>query len=316
MTQRQPALRCLHHWPTRTLCIFTIVLQAISINWYLMSELSYTWAGIYGADAVVLALFIIGMLLSTSIIHTEKRLHDLDFDDLRHMPFIYIAWFCYTVLLDIKVIVIFKTFSTDLDEIYFFGPNTLKTTIALSGIVFLSFLATQHDLRHGPRKELMVSLTGTVIFDILDGVDILEHLFDKDIRDTYPPGLDDAIIAFFCINLILPTVPLFTLAKTKFGLRKLPKKLELFHKLSIAYLINLPLLIMRMITWHGLSQGISIFSLKNVIAMGVVTFEVLEHHFVQDGSGEKHDEVATESYPVDNFHNNRSYKPSLRDTTI
>lgn len=244
-----------------------------------MSNLSYTWAAIYGADALVVSLFIIAFLMASRNINKEKHSDNVTFSDLQHLPLTYMSWFLYTVVLDIKIAVIFCTFSTDLDEAFFFGPNTLKTTIALTGIVFITFLPTLNDIQHGHRKDLIITLTSTVIFDILDGVDNLENLFEKDVRDTYPPGLDDAVIAVCCINFLLPTVPLFTLAKTKFGLKKLPFKLEMLHKFAIAYLVNLPLFITRMITWHGLSQGISIFVLKNVMAMGVVTFEVCEKMF-------------------------------------
>ncbi|XP_060558495.1 uncharacterized protein LOC132718783 [Ruditapes philippinarum] len=270
------AKRCLHHWPTRTLCVFFLILQAVCMNWYLMSNLSNTWAAIYSADAVVIALFAISFMMASRNMNVEKHSQGLSFSDVKHLPLTFIAWFVYTVIMDVKIFVIFSTFSTDLDEDSFFGSNTLKTTIALTGGVFITFLPTLNDIQHGHRKDMIITLTSTVVFDILDGVDNLEDLFEKDVRDTYPPGLDDAIIVVCCINFLLPTVPLFTLAKTKFGIKKLPLKLELLHKFSIAYLINLPLFITRMITWHGLSQGISIFLLKNIMAMGVVTFEVCE----------------------------------------
>ncbi|XP_045172725.2 uncharacterized protein LOC123534504 [Mercenaria mercenaria] len=276
MGGRLQAKRCMHHWTTRMLCVVLLILQAVSMNWYLMSNLSYTWAAIYGADAVVVALFVIAFIMASRNINVEKHNQELTFYDVQHLPLTYISWFVYTVVMDIKIAVIFSTFSTDLDEAFFFGPNTLKTTIALTGIVFLSYLPTLNDVQHGHRKDIIITLTSTVVFDILDGVDNLENLFEKDVRDTYPPGLDDAIIAVCCINFLLPTVPLFTLAKTKFGIKKLPFKLEMLHKFAIAYLVNLPLFVTRMITWHGMSQGISIFLLKNIMAMGVVTFEVCE----------------------------------------
>jgi hypothetical protein len=175
------------------------------------------------------------------------------------------------------VTVIFTTFSTELDEVNFFGPNTLKTSLALSGVVFLTFLPTQHDVKTGTRKAKIVSLTAAVVFDILDGIDILENLFDKTVRDTFPEDLDRVIIATCCVNFLLPAVPLFTLAKTKFALNPLPEKHELMYKFALAYLVNFPLFVIRMVTWHGLSQGISIFVLKNFKVMGAVTFEICEH---------------------------------------
>lgn len=276
MGERSLATRCLHHWPTRSLCIAMLILQAVCMNWYLMSNLSFKWAAIYGADGLVIALFVLSFVMASRNINIEKHNENVTFSDLQHIPLTYISWFVYTILLDVKIIVIFSTFSTELDEAYFFGPNTLKTTLALTGLVFLAYLPTINDVHEGHRKDIILTLTSTIIFDILDGVDNLENLFDKAIRDTYPPGLDDAIIAVCCINFLLPTVPLFTLAKIKFGLKKLPERLEMLHKFAIAYLVNLPLFVTRMITWHGLAQGVSIFLLKNVMAMGVVTFEVFE----------------------------------------
>ena len=282
MTTRNPVLRCLHHWPTRTLCIILTLLQAASLSWLLMEHLSYNWAAMFASDAVVIAIFILSFIMSTSVMHNEKRVDNLSFIDSRHQPMTYVAWVVYAVVLDIKVGVIFSEFSTDLDEEYFFGPNTCKTTLALAGLIFITFLNTQHNARDGQRKGLILELTATVLVDILDGVDNLDNLFEKDVRDTFPPGLDDAMIAVCCINFLLPTVPLLTLSFTRFGLHPLPENLEILHKLALAYLVNLPLLITRMITWHGLSQGISIFTLKNIIVISVVTFEVLEKWYVEE----------------------------------
>ena len=220
--------------------------------------------------------------MSTRVFHNEKRAGNLFFSDSKYQPLTFVAWLVYATVLDIKVGVIFASFSTNLDEDYFFGPNTCKTSIALAGLVFITFLNTQHDARHGDRRALILTLTATVLVDILDGVDNLDNLFEKDIRDTFPPGLDDAMIAICCINFLLPTIPLLTLSLTRFGLHPLPEKLETLHKLGVAYLVNLPLLITRMITWHGLAQGISIFTLKNIIVLGVVTFEVLEKWYVEE----------------------------------
>ena len=298
--QRNPLLRCLHHWPTRALCIFLTLLQAASINWYLMDHLSYTWAAMYAADAVVVAMFILSFIMATTVIHTEKKTEDLTFSVSRHQPLTYVAWLVYAVVLDIKVGVLFTTFSTELDEDFFFGPNTCKTTLALAGLIFITFLNTQHDARHGDRKALILTLTATVLVDILDGVDNLDSLFEKDVRDTYPPGLDDAMIGVCCINFLLPTIPLLTLSITRFGLHPLPEKLETIHKVALAYLVNLPLFITRMITWHGLAQGISIFLLKNLIVMGVVTFEVLEKWYIEEEKEKEREKRDTFAVETDN----------------
>lgn len=280
---RNAMLRFVHHWPTRIICVAIIMLQSASINWYLMYYIDYTWAAVFAGDVVVIILFAGAIWKSARSINDQKHTHNLTASDVKHLPLTYISWFVYSILISIKIGVIFTTISTDLDEDDFFGPNTLKTSLALSAIIFVSFLSTQHDCREGMRKNIVSSLTVTVIFDILDGVDNLENLFDKDVRDSFPPGLADTIIGICCINFILPTIPLFTLAFVKFGLRKMPKRFEVLHKLLIAYAVNLPMFITRMITWHGLSQGISIFVLKNLIAMGITAFEMLEDCLVRHG---------------------------------
>ena len=294
--ERSPALRCLHHWPTRTMCITLTLLQAASLNWYLMDHLSYTWAAMYAADALVIALFIASFIMSTSVIRIEKHTENLTFSASKHQPLTYVAWIVYAIVLDVKVGVIFKLFSSELDEAFFFGANTCKTTIALAGLIFITFLNTQHDTsKDVKRKALVLVLTATVFVDILDGVDFVDSLFEKDVRDAYPPGLDDAMIIFLCINFLLPTIPLMTLSFTRFGLNPLPEKLELLHKLAIAYLVNLPLFVLRMITWHGLSQGISIFTLKNITVIGVTTFEVLEKWYIEEQYDHKNKIADTEN---------------------
>ena len=282
MAARNPVLRCLHHWPTRALCLFLVLLQAVSLNWYLIEHLGNNWAAIYAADVVVMAMFIVSFIMATHVMHSEKKIENLTFSDSKHQPMTYVTWIVYAAVLNIKVGVIFTQFSTDLEEIYFFGPNTCKTTLALSGLIFTTFLNTQHSVINGTRKTMIVTLTAMVMVDVLDGVDNLDPLFEKDVRDTFPPGLDDAMIVICCINFLLPTIPLLTLSLTRFGLHPLPLKLETLHKLALAYLVNLPIFTTRMFIWHGLSHGISIFALKNIIAMGIATFSVLEKWYVQE----------------------------------
>jgi hypothetical protein len=171
------------------------------------------------------------------------------------------------------------------------------------------FLSAHHDAKPGTeQKRYIEELTGTVIFDILDGVDSMEILFRKEFRDTFPPGLDDAIIAIACINFILPTVPLFTLSRTKFGVQKLSHRLVMLHKLILAFAVNLPLLITRLIQWHGFSMGISIFSLKNVIVIGMISFDFYEHKEGEEAAAAENGKTSTvdngkrtESRPVESY---------------
>ena len=247
-----------------------------------MNHLGRNWAAMFAADACVVGLFIASFITSKDVIHTEKRCSFLKLLSRKHQPLTYISWLVYACVLDVKVAFIFSTFSIHLDEDYFFGPNTCKTSLAMAGLIFITFLNTQHDVKAGCRRAFILSLTANVFVDILDGVKYIDNLFRKEVRDAIPHYLDDVMIVVCCINFLLPTIPLLTLSLTRFGFTPLPAKLELLHKVMLAYIVNLPLFVTRMFTWHGFSQGISIFSLKNITVMGVVTFELLQKWYLEE----------------------------------
>ena len=286
-SDRNPVLRCLHHWPTRILCIMVTLLQAATLNWYLMDHLSYKWAAVYAADGVVISLFIASFLMAKNVIYKEKRLKHPLYSDSGHQPLTYIAWFVYATVLDLKVCFIFATISARLDENYFFGPNTCKTAIGMAGLVFITFLHSQHDVRDSHRKALILILTTRILVDMFDGAEFMDTLFIKEVRDKFPPYLDVVMIAVCCINLMLPAIPLITLAVTRFGLNPLAEKPLLLHKIALAYLVNLPLFTTRMVQWHGFNHGISIFTLKNLVVMAVITFEVLEKWYLEVDNNSK-----------------------------
>jgi hypothetical protein len=189
------------------------------------------------------------------------------------------SWLIYAVIVASKSGIIFVDFADDLDENNFFGPNTLKTTLALTGVIFLLHISSLHNAKPGSKRRAYIDeLSGTVIFDIMDCVDSMEPLFIKENREAFPPALVDAIVAIACLNFVIPTIPLLTLFYSRFGHAMLSRRLVMIHKILLAFIINLPLLIMRMILWHGLNHGISIFSLKNVTVISIISYDFYEHH--------------------------------------
>ena len=190
------------------------------------------------------------------------------------------SWLLMSISVACKSVVIFHYFSDDLDEsASFFGPNTLKTTIALGSCTFLLLLITQHDAPAGSDgRRYIEELTGTVVFDILDTVDILEVLFDSDERDDLWDGMKEFIMAVAVLNMILPTVPLFTLAKSKFGQKKLSIKFIQGHRILLVLAVNMPNLLIRLLLWHGLSAGVSPFTLKNILAISLTFYDIYEHN--------------------------------------
>ncbi|XP_061184595.1 uncharacterized protein LOC133192616 [Saccostrea echinata] len=296
--------RVLKHLPVRLICVLVIILHFSIVDYYLVEHKDTTWLGFLAADVITLCLFVASFILS------YNRLKSSNTDTKMEKMGIWMglaSWFLYSVIVATKSGIIFIDFADDLDENDFFGPNTLKTALALAGVIFLLHLSSLHDAKPGSeRRAYIEELSGTVIFDILDCVDSMEPLFIKEDREDFPPGLVEAIVAVACLNFVLPTVPLLTLSHTKFGYAKLPRRLIMVHKIILAYIVNLPLLVMRMILWHGLNHGVSIFSLKNVIVIAMISYDFYEHHEADmDNSMEKNNsnkgENGKESLPADAY---------------
>ncbi|XP_060064306.1 uncharacterized protein LOC132544691 [Ylistrum balloti] len=304
-----PFIKCcrsVKHLPTRLICVLILLLQAAGLDYYLVTYKNLSWAGWAAADIVVLILLIISFYFGYRFHQRQKSSEEEDTEDLEiHTRVGVVTWFVYASVLCFKVAYAFKDFSHKLDENDFFGENTLKTTIALAGIVFLILLTTLHDAKPGSgRRKYIDELTGTVIFDILDCVDSMEILFDEEARANILPSLDDTIIGIACINFLLPTIPLITLAKTNFGHKKLSEKMVILHKVLLAFMVNLPLLITRMVVWHGMSHGISIFSLKNIIVIGMVSYDLYEtHESEEDDPAQRHSENNVPSYALEDRFN-------------
>lgn len=268
--------RTVKHLPVRIICLLVYILHTSCVDYYLVEHKDISWLGFLVADVIIFCLFIASFLVSY---HNLKGSRSDSTMEKAGSWLGMCSWFLFSTIVATKAGIIFIDFADDLDENDFFGPNTLKTSLALAGVVFLLHLSSLHDAKPGSeRRAYIEELTGTVIFDIMDCVDSMEPLFIKEDRDAFPPGLVEAIVAIACLNFVIPTIPLLTLTNTKFGHAKLPRRLVMLHKILLAYIINLPLLIMRMILWHGLNHGVSIFSLKNVIVIAMVSYDFYEHH--------------------------------------
>jgi hypothetical protein len=128
------------------------------------------------------------------------------------------------------------------------------------------------------RRHYIEEMTATVVFDILDSVDALDIMFEKSDIDDLPKGMGLCIISISCLNLILPVFPLCTLSRTHFGHHMKHETLVLLHKLSLVFVVNLPLLVFRLVLWHALSKEISIFPVKNVVVMFIVFQDLYERN--------------------------------------
>ncbi|KAL3861874.1 hypothetical protein ACJMK2_007888 [Sinanodonta woodiana] len=268
-----------HHLPVRIFCIVLLVFQDAIINFYLISYSSNYCLVWLASDIAIIVIFIVTFVMS--YVHFRKEMTRRPDDHPSHsfhLPLSVISWALFSVVLSSKYAFLLKYVATELSELNFFGPNTLKTTTALAGVVFVFLLSSQHVAKPGSdRRRYIDELTWTVVCDILDGVDSTEILFQADDRDLFMPGMDNVIISLCCLNFLVPTIPLITLSRTNFGEEKVSNKLVLIHKLFLAYLVNLPLLITRMIILNGSGSAVSIFSLKNIVVISMISYDVYEH---------------------------------------
>jgi len=267
-----------YHIPLRVVCLLLAFLQGCILNHYLVTHKNMYWYAWVVADLAVLLLFIMASIISYKhLILARKAVLRKSPIQTGSLPMAYFAWFVYSTLLAIRVAIIFKDFAWKLKEEDFFGPNSLKINISMAAFVFMMLLLSHHDAEsNSERKHAITEISGTVVFDVLDSVDVLDTLFNKRAIDEFPPHFETAIIVIACINLILPTLPLMTLSKAHFAHKIIPREISILHKMLLVFLVNLPLLSIRLVLWHVLDTDISIFPVKNLLVIFVVFHDLYE----------------------------------------
>lgn len=264
--------------PTRILCLFLVIVQGAVLDYYLVKYKNIYWCSWVVADIAVILVFVMAFIISYKHLQVAKEAVVKSSPiQTGSLPLGYFAWFVYSGFLATRVAIIFKEFAYKLKEEDFFGPNSLKINISMAAFVFILLLLCHHNADFDiDRQHLISELTGTIVFDVLDSVDVLDVMFEKKALDDFPIHLDTAIVVIACVNLILPTVPLMTLSRTHFGHKQAPKEILMLHKMMLVFFVNLPLLIIRLLLWHVLSKDISIFPVKNVVVIFIVFHDLYE----------------------------------------
>ncbi|XP_041379829.1 uncharacterized protein LOC121392829 [Gigantopelta aegis] len=270
-----PRSAACHLIPTRVICMLLVIIQGAVLNYYLVLYNNRYWFAWIAGDVGMLFVFLMTFVISYRHLSLVRRALMLGTPiETGSLPMGYFSWFVYSCMMSVRSAIIFKNFAWKLDEQDFFGPNTLKFNLCLSAIVFLMLLMSLHDAVSGSeRKRHIDILTQTVVFDILDSVDILDIFFDKKGVDALFPGLDWAVVCIASLNMVLPTLSLMTLSRTHFGYLPLPKTLETAHKLAVLFLVNAPLLSIRLLLWHKLDQDVSTFIMKNIIVICLIIYD-------------------------------------------
>ena len=193
------------------------------------------------------------------------------------IKFAYLAWIVYAVHLVPQLATLFKRKVSLLDEKqHIFGPNTLKMNLCLTPMLFLFLIYAHHDAKsHSRRKYYLEKMTAAVTLDLFDSVEMLEYLFDK---NKITIGLENAILAFSCMNIFLPTFALFELKYNKFhdSGEISPISFKFIYICSFMFFVNVPFLVLRLILWHGHQLDVSVLLAKNALAIVMGIIEIME----------------------------------------
>ena len=256
-------------------CLLFLLGQSLTLDYYLVAKKGDLWWLWTVADAIVVGVFIAAFVASFKLLNNHDVI-EADGGDVPdgpptkegELPLGYVAWLVYSLPTAVKIGIIFEDVAGDLDEKNFFGPNTLKISVVLTGVVFLLLVATHNNAKPGTtRSAFITSLNHGVLFNIFDTVTILELLIVEQSHILLPFDLHRAINAIGCINIIVPFIPLLVLSRTRYGRDQVTTKVHAVHAFVYLICINLPLFIIRMYLWHALDKDISVFLMKNVLGI-------------------------------------------------
>ena len=256
----------------RTLAITLLVVQGGLLDYYLIIDGSSSWwfAWII-TDAIVLSAWIYALWTS------HRRSQSINAVAKDEIKFAYIAWIVYAVHLVPQVATLFKLKATVFhNEKLVFGPNTLKMNFCLTPMLFLFLIYAHHDAKsHSRRKYYLEKMTAAVTLDLFDSVEMLEYLFEM---EKIPIEMQNAILAFSCMNIFLPTFALFELKFNKFhdSGEVSPISFKFIYICSFMFFVNVPFLVLRLILWHGYHLHISVLLAKNALAIIMGIIEMFE----------------------------------------
>ena len=274
MTRRTAILRRVF---ARVLTISLLVLQGAILDYYLILERTSSWCFAWiVTDATSLSTWLFLMWTSqrrSQIAHTKAK---------DRMKIVYIAWIVYAVLFVPKVVTLFKTkVSLFDDEKPALSPNAFKMNLSITPMLFLFLIFSHHDVKSlSRRKYYLEKLTAAVALDLFDSVEMLEYLFAK---EKITITLENAILAFSCLNFFLPTFALFELKFNKFydSGEVSSISFKFIYICSFMCFVNVPFLVLRLILWHGFHLEVSVLLAKNFLAIVMGLIEIMEF-FVEE----------------------------------
>ena len=258
----------------RIFAIGLLILQGVILDYYLIVEESSWWFAWIVTDVIILFTWVFTMWISQ---RSSRRKFAKPNESMDGIKFAYLAWIVYAAHLVPQVATLFKRKASLLEEKrHIFGPNMLKMNLCLTPMLFLFLIYAHHDAKsHSRRKYYLEKMTAAVTLDLFDSVEMLEYLFDK---DKITIELENAILAFSCMNIFLPTFALFELKYNKFheSGEISPISFKFIYICSFMFFVNVPFLVLRLILWHGYQLDVSVLLAKNALAIVMGIIEIME----------------------------------------
>ncbi|KAK7071174.1 hypothetical protein SK128_005201 [Halocaridina rubra] len=199
----------------------------------------------------------------------QNDLHSFHVSILGKYYFPFYVWMVYSLLLVVKVAIIFKSeLPNKLNENDRLSPQLLKMVMSLSCIIFALLVEGQVTTEPNSEREIYIkSLSHNTAFEILDSVTFISLLIQSESRLLLPVYLENAIIFFACLNFLLPGIALVKLSRCNYGQSTVCMISSVVYKLCHLWLINFTYFIIRLYLWGGFSVSVSPFIVKNMYHM-------------------------------------------------
>ncbi|XP_005104989.1 uncharacterized protein LOC101858293 [Aplysia californica] len=272
--------------PTRISVIVLATFQGGILDYYLVKYNNHSWYAWIAGDVAIIFSFFVAFFISYRELKISARNSHLPTEqhkktnlqvEARGFPLVYFAWLVYSVILAVRVALIYKNFAYKIESDIFFGTNMLKFTLAMAGVLFLLLVGAHHFAMLGtPARTHINLLTGIVPFDIIDCVDILSIFFNKDSKDAMEPVFEWTVIVIACINFLLPIIPLMMLSHSHFGVHPISQNMSTVRKLIQIFVVNTPLLSIRILMWHKQGEEVSPLIVKNIVMIMVLAMDLYE----------------------------------------
>ncbi|XP_046681065.1 uncharacterized protein LOC124367909 [Homalodisca vitripennis] len=187
------------------------------------------------------------------------------------MPFSYISWLVYVIIMLSKVVVIFESpgLIEHLSEKDKFGPNVLKLTIALASLVFLSLVEGHNWSKRGSaRYSFVTSTCAKNGIEMFDAVAFLAMQMEGKVKES---AYKDAILALSTFTFFLPALSLFKLSLLDFASEKACLQVTVLQNVLRLTTVDLPFLAVRMYLWMYYNENASLFLMKNVFNIIIIS---------------------------------------------